>query len=71
MEHVDLHSVGTSHKKFGWEKRKKKMYFVECLTSDTQQRSFFAQCRSLTPGKDNDRQLWTVADGPLSSVDIR
>ena len=22
MEHVSLHSVGTNHKKFGWEKKK-------------------------------------------------
>jgi hypothetical protein len=31
MEHVGLHSVGTNHKKFGWENKKIiKMYFVEC-----------------------------------------
>jgi hypothetical protein len=30
MEHLSLHSVGTSHKKFGWEKKKTKIYFAEC-----------------------------------------
>jgi hypothetical protein len=27
MEHVSLHSVGTNHKKFGWEKNKN----IHCL----------------------------------------
>jgi hypothetical protein len=30
MEQVSLHSVGTNHKKFGWERKKIKIYFVEC-----------------------------------------
>jgi hypothetical protein len=36
MEHVSLHSVGTNHKKFGWEKKKIKKHFAECpkLTLD-------------------------------------
>jgi hypothetical protein len=70
MEHGGLHSVGTYHKKFGWEKKKIKIYFVECLRMalgkaffvecqawDNQQSSFFAECQRLTLGKDNDRQL--------------
>jgi hypothetical protein len=49
--HVGLHSVGTYHKKFGWEKKKIKKYFaehpemtlgkafsVECQLVDTRQR---------------------------------
>jgi hypothetical protein len=28
MKHVSLHSVGTYHKNFNWEK--KKIYFAEC-----------------------------------------
>jgi hypothetical protein len=63
--------VGTYHKKFGWEKKKKiKMYFAECpkmtlgtassagyQMSDTWQRGFFAEHQSPTLGKDNGRQL--------------
>jgi hypothetical protein len=30
MEHLSLHSVGTSHKKFGWENKKIKIFFAEC-----------------------------------------
>jgi hypothetical protein len=30
MVHVGLYSVGTHHKKFGWENKKIKMYFTEC-----------------------------------------
>jgi hypothetical protein len=30
MVHVGLRSVGTYHKKFGWQKRKIKIYFAEC-----------------------------------------
>jgi hypothetical protein len=30
MVHVGLHSVGTNHKKFGWKKKKRKIYFAEC-----------------------------------------
>jgi hypothetical protein len=30
MEHVSLDSVGTYHKKFGWEKKKIKINFAEC-----------------------------------------
>jgi hypothetical protein len=43
MEHVGLHSVGTYHSMFGWEKKKNKKYFAECPW--------------MTLGKDNDRQL--------------
>jgi hypothetical protein len=42
MVHVGLHSVGTYHKRFGCEKKKIKIYFVErqkkaldCETADT------------------------------------
>ena len=57
MVHVGLHSVGTYHKKFGWEKKKIKIYFVECKAWDTRQSSFFVECQSLALGIDNDRQL--------------
>ena len=30
MVQVGLYSVGTHHKKFGWENKKIKMYFAEC-----------------------------------------
>jgi hypothetical protein len=30
MVHVGLHSVGTYHKKFGWQNKKIKIYFAEC-----------------------------------------
>jgi hypothetical protein len=58
MEHLSLHSVGTSHKKFGWEKKKIKIYFaecprialdktwfVECRSCDTRERSYFVECQ--------------------------
>jgi hypothetical protein len=64
MVHVGLHSVGTYHKKFGWQKRKRKMYFAECpemtlgkacsaecQSFDTRQRSIFAECQSSDLGK--------------------
>jgi hypothetical protein len=46
-------------------------YCAECETKNTRQRSFFAKCQSLALGKDNGRQLWTAADGPLPSASIR
>jgi hypothetical protein len=33
MVHVCLHSVGIYHKKFGWQNKKIKIYFVECPTA--------------------------------------
>jgi hypothetical protein len=30
MNHISLHSVGTNHKRFGWKRKKMKIYFVEC-----------------------------------------
>jgi hypothetical protein len=58
MVHVGLHSVGTYHKKFGWENKKIKIYFaecpemtlgkeafVECQLVDTRQRIFFVKCQ--------------------------
>jgi hypothetical protein len=54
MKHVCLHSVGTYHKNFDWEKKKYTLPSVEewhltkhCLSS----------VRLGTLGKDNDRQL--------------
>jgi hypothetical protein len=38
---------------------------------NTRQRSLFTECQSLALGKDNDRQLWTATDGPLSSAVVR
>jgi hypothetical protein len=58
MEHVSLHSVGTNHKKFGWEKEKNGN--ILCLVSlgpTLGKLPFFAKCRRLALGKDNDRQL--------------
>jgi hypothetical protein len=67
MKHVSLHSVGTYHKKFGWEKnmlcRVSKMalgkaLFVECPAWDTRQSLFknikppFVECLSVALGKD-------------------
>jgi hypothetical protein len=43
MVHVGLHSVGTYHKKFGWENKKIKMYFVECPEM-TLGKEAFAKC---------------------------
>jgi hypothetical protein len=37
MVHVGLHSVGTHHKKFGWENKKTQMYFAECRLGGTRQ----------------------------------
>jgi hypothetical protein len=42
MVHVGLHSVGTYHKKFGWE-NKIKMYFAECPEM-TLGKEAFAEC---------------------------
>jgi hypothetical protein len=30
MVHVGLYSLGTYHKKFGWQNKKIKIYFAEC-----------------------------------------
>jgi hypothetical protein len=71
MVHVGLHSVGTYHKKYGWEKKKiKNIYFAECPKMalgtvcstecqqvDTRQTSFFAECQRSALGKVNGRQL--------------
>jgi hypothetical protein len=43
MIHVGLHSVETYHKKFGWENKKIKMYFAECLEM-TLDKEAFAKC---------------------------
>jgi hypothetical protein len=64
MVHVGLHSVGTYHKKFGWEKKNiknilcrvleltlGKAFSTECQLVDTQQKSIFAECPRLALGK--------------------
>jgi hypothetical protein len=64
MVHVDLYSVGTCHKKFGWQNKKIKICFVECPKKalgkqgfaecqlvDTRQRIFFAECQLSALGK--------------------
>jgi hypothetical protein len=73
MVHVGLHSVETYHKKFGWQNKKIKIYFVECLrkalgcqTWGTRQRRFFAECQYSALGKCNGCQL-----GPLLRVALR
>jgi hypothetical protein len=38
MVYVGLHSVGTYHKKFGWENKKNKNVLCRVPTEDTQQR---------------------------------
>jgi hypothetical protein len=43
MVHVGLYSVGTHHKNFGWENKKIKMYFAECLEM-TLGKVVFAEC---------------------------
>jgi hypothetical protein len=59
MVHVDLNSVGTYHKKFGWEKKKnkKKIYFAECPEMTLRKEDFFAECQLSALGKVNDHQL--------------
>jgi hypothetical protein len=63
MIHVGLHSVGTYHKKFGRQNKKKyfaeclgmtlgKVAFAECLLFGTRQRRLFAECQPLAFGKD-------------------
>jgi hypothetical protein len=37
MEHLSLHSVGTSHKKFGWEKKKNKNILCRVSEDSTRQ----------------------------------
>jgi hypothetical protein len=37
MVHIGLHSVGTYHKKFGWQKRKKKNVLCRVSRNDTRQ----------------------------------
>jgi hypothetical protein len=44
MVHVSLYSVGTYHKKFGWENKKIKIYFAECLEM-TLGKEAFAECQ--------------------------
>jgi hypothetical protein len=41
MVHVGLHSVATYHKKFGWEKKKRKIYFVKCPEKGTRQSNLY------------------------------
>jgi hypothetical protein len=43
MEHVNLHSVGTNHKKFGWENKKIKNTLPS--VHDTLGKEQFAECR--------------------------
>jgi hypothetical protein len=57
MELVSLHNIGTSHKKLGWEKKKMEIYLPSFAWTDTQKSTFFAKCRRLALGKDNDRHL--------------
>jgi hypothetical protein len=45
MVHVGLHSVAIYHKKFGWGKKKIKIYFAECPCM-TLGKSFFAECQT-------------------------
>jgi hypothetical protein len=72
MVHVGLHSVGTYHKKFGWENKKNKNVLCRVSRNDTRQRSLCRVSASLTLGKEaslpsanarpsakvNGRQLW-------------
>jgi hypothetical protein len=39
MVHVGLHSIGTHHKKFGWENKKNKNVLCRVFRDDTRQRS--------------------------------
>jgi hypothetical protein len=39
--HVGLHSLGTYHKKFGWQNKKIKIYFAECPEDDTRQSNLY------------------------------
>jgi hypothetical protein len=53
MVHVGLYSIGTYHKKFGWEKKKnKKTYFAEC-PKKTLDKAVFAECQ---PGSTRQKQ---------------
>jgi hypothetical protein len=45
MVHIGLHSVATYHKKFGKEKKKIKIYFVECPIMALD-KAFFAECQT-------------------------
>jgi hypothetical protein len=64
MVHVGLHGVETYHKKFGYENKKIKIWFIECPKKalgkegfaecqpvDTRQRIFFAECQLSALGK--------------------
>jgi hypothetical protein len=66
MVHVGLHSVGTYHKKFGWENKKIKIFFAECQRMALGKHAL-PSVRHGTLVKDNGRQLYTAADGPLPS----
>jgi hypothetical protein len=80
MVHVGLHSVET-YQKVWLAKLKNKNILCRvskastrqsllCRVSNgsTQQRRFFAECQNSALGKNNDRQLYTAADGPLPSA---
>jgi hypothetical protein len=45
MVHVGLHSVATYHKKFGWQNKKIKIYFVECQKMILD-KVFFTECQT-------------------------
>jgi hypothetical protein len=70
MVHIGLHSVGTYYKKFSWQNKKIKIYFVECprkalgtacsakcQMGGTRQRRFFAECQNSALGKGNGRRF--------------
>jgi hypothetical protein len=45
MKHLGLHSIGTNHKKFGWEKKKIKMYIAECTRMELD-KARFVECQA-------------------------
>jgi hypothetical protein len=68
MVHVGLYSVGTYHKKFGWENKKIKMYFAECQEM-TLGKAAFAECQLVdTQQRIVKVYLPSAAQGTLGKV---
>jgi hypothetical protein len=66
MVHVGLHSVGTYHKKFGWENKKIKMYFAECQ-GVTLGKVSFTECQTI----DTRQSIFENHKSDLCRVPVR
>jgi hypothetical protein len=62
MVHVDLHSVGTYHKKFGWEKKKNKKHTLPSVQRRHSAKLSLPSASLTALGKNNKLRLCRVPD---------